>query len=291
MGRLGRVLISGMVLVMAACDPSQSPSAAEPADHGFAAVKSAVVGMILSPQGEGAAVEAEQLSPAVRAAASPGLVVFRVTVTDHDDDDSGNEDAVASRCPVPPPSPQPPTDKPRLPSDPSSFQRQEYEKRVADWKRRAVLDHAEWLRASQAQASACAAAQARQMEAMGRQLGAPGPEDVAGGPMSERWDVVEAVNRANLLFASILASASATTVPVPVLIFMANLGALDPPPSLRSVKDVHVVLANFRSPNSSPTRLDAWRQAFRRAGTAEIKILDPALTETTLPTVILDWLR
>ncbi len=118
----------------------------------------------------------------------------------------------------------------------------------------------------------------------------PGPEDVAGGLTGEKWDMVNAANRALSLFMSAAAFHTAGISHAPILLVMANMGDMEPPTNLPSMRGVHVVLGNFHSADGSPTRAQAWRQAWLQKEAADVQILEPSLTQSTLPNVLMNWL-
>jgi hypothetical protein len=290
MGRFTALLVSSLP-VIAGCQLVGTSSAPQ-RDPSFPPVMSAVVGIILTPRGEGAGLELQQLPPALRTAASPGLVSFTLMVKDQDLDDNAShlDEPVAATCPTPASPPALPTNKPSLPDNPTSYQTNKYREQFAAWRVQAQQDHHRWLQTAQSQAAACVGTQAQELDARGKRLNPPGPEDVPGGPMYEQWDIAAAVTRANQLFASAAASPS-VAVRVPILIVMANLGGFGPVTTLPPSRGLRVVLANFNSSDASPTQGEAWRQGFLNVGAVDVKVLDSALTESTLPGIVTEWLR
>jgi hypothetical protein len=253
--------LAAVLLTLTGCGGAVAPPAPS----------AATVVFIFSPPGEGQGLELGQAKTALAGGAADDEVVSGQVTLDQDTDDVWVQTSIFGfRCPgeAAPPSPPP------APADPNPLRERQYQQELRAY--RADLDR---------QAFTCARTQGGQLAVLAQRLGPPGPEDVAGGPPSESWDIAPAIGQALVSFDSADATGAGPATRRRVLIVMANLAGTPPPSALPSLRDTRVAVVNF---SGTPERAEAWRRALARAG-AQAEVVDRSLTPSLLPQLTRRW--
>jgi hypothetical protein len=284
------VTLTAIIPVLGCAVGSASPPI--PRDPVFT-VRSAILGILVDPPGEGQGPELHQIAPALRATSVPQLTLFGRTVTDGDQDDEGVADPIGGvQGPAPSPPPEVGTPPSPLQRDATSLQRQQHDKAVGNWNRRLADAQWKWLHEVRAQALAWSDAEAARVEMQASQLGQERGENLAGGPspsnFNESYNVGDGLSRVLLAVQSLEAVSSPSIASrAKVIVVMTNLGQFKPTANLPPMTGVNVVLCNYIA---SATPAASWLGAFKSAGAPDVKVLDHGLTAIELPSALKVWL-